>query len=235
MNHCAPVRRQSGSACSIADGGKGISNIMTFNGHLLLLVVATGLFVRLWSTNDRLRSPAVWRTHSRAASTMPPPQPIAADREILVRAVSTSSSRESPREEVWTAATCPIPLPAGMDAGEFRVIDDTGRVARLVLTARGPAAGAGEQPGFADLQTMIVDARRWYFIRLHAPVARNTLDRERESSASVQPEVADADPIRTACANRKFDFTGFDVSVNSHALQTAEDFRPEPPALPVTE
>ncbi len=203
---------------------------MTINGHLLLLVVATGLFVRLWGTNDRQRPPAVWRTPNRAASTLPPPQPVAAGRDTLAQVVSTTSFGNSSQEEVWTAANCPIPLPAGMDAGTFRVVDDTGRVARLVLVEP-VAAVVGSLSGSADIQTMSVNSRRWYFIRLQTPVARATLDCEAEVGISIPP----ADPLRTACANRKFDFTGFDASASSATTQPAAEFRPEAPALPVTE
>src|SRR4029079_10838208 len=108
---------------------------MTINEQRLLLVVASGLFVRLWSTNDRQRPPAVWRTPSRSASTMPPPQPVAAGQAVEVPAhvVSTESSAASAIEEVWTAGTCPIPLPTGIVAGVYRVVNDSGRVARLEL------------------------------------------------------------------------------------------------------
>ena len=219
---------------------RGISSIMTINGHLLLLVVAAGLFTRLWSTNDRPRPPAVWRTPSRAVSTMPPPQPVAADCDIPLHTVSTTKSAEATHEEVWTAANCPIPLPAGMDAGTFRVVDDTGRVARLVLTSPVPAVDADALPGSDDIQTLTVDSRRWYFIRLQSPVARTILDCKMEVGAIAPIAPLDADPIRTACANRKFDFTGFETPTNFNAAPVnaaplTEDFRPESPALPVTE
>ncbi|HEY3968757.1 MAG TPA: hypothetical protein VGM05_29685 [Planctomycetaceae bacterium] len=211
---------------------------MTINGHLLLLVVATGLFVRLWGTNDRQRHPAVWRTPNRAASTLPPPQPVAADRDIPAQFVSTTSGGDSTPEEVWTASTCPIPLPAGMDAGTFRVVDDMGRVARLVLTA--PVASIVDSfSGSADIQTMSVNSRRWYFIRLQTPVARTTLECEVEGGTSAPAANVDAAPLRIACVNRKFDFTGFDATASSTASSTAaqsvEEFRPESPALPATE
>ena len=208
---------------------------MTINGHLLLLVVASGLFVRLWSTNDRQRPPAVGRTPNRVASTMPPPQPIAADRDIPAHVVSTISRGDSSQEEVWTAATCPIPLPAGIDAGTFRVVDDTGRVARLVLSERESVEVAGPQTGAADLQTMTLDSRRWYFIRLQTPVARTTDTGAPEVGTIVPPVSADEVSVRTACANRKFDFTGFDAQTESGAVVSQKEFRPESPALPTAE
>jgi hypothetical protein len=163
---------------------------------------------------------------------MPTPEPIAAEREIPARAVLSTSCDDSPQEEVWTAATCPIELPVGLDAGEFRVVDDTGRVARLVLTAAVPATNAGDRPGSAEVLAKTVDSRRWYFIRLQASVATNSLDCDREASTTIPPAIADANPVRTACANRKFDFTGFEAPASSDAA--ADDFRPEPPALPET-
>lgn len=207
---------------------------MMINGHLLLLVVATGLFVRLWGTNDRQRPPAVCRTPNRAASTMPPPQPVAADRDIPVQVVSTTSTGECPQEEVWTAATCPIPLPAGIDAGLFRVVDDTGRIARLILTDR-VSSVAGSLSGSADIQTMTVDSRRWYFIRLQTPVARTALDCEVDVGTSLPSASTGVNPLRLASANRKFDFTGFDAQASSDRAQPTEEFRPDSPALPVTE
>jgi hypothetical protein len=215
--------------------GTGISSIMTINGHLLLLVVATGLFVRLWSTNDRPRPPVVWRTPSRATSTMPPPQPAAADCDVSVHTVARTSESDILHEEVWNDSTCPIPLPAGIDTGEYRVVDDTGRVAKLVLAAPIPTTCTDTVPRSADWQTTTIESRRWYFIRLHTPVARTTLDCEMEFEQVSQSDSAAVEPIRTACTNRKFDFSGFDDAANSDAARPAEDFHPESPALPVTE
>jgi hypothetical protein len=209
---------------------------MAFNGHLLLLVVATGLFVRLWSTNDRPRTPVVVRTPSRSAPTMPPPQPHAPNRGVSVDEVALTSPDDSPREEIWTVATCPIPLPAGIEAGVYRVVDETGRVARLELTAPSPVPAADSQAGPADFQTVTVDSRRWYFIRLQ--LADSQAKNASEVGAAAVPAVSDSAPIQTACANRKFDFTGYESPLApsvTEAPASVTEFRPESPDLPETE
>src|SRR5580765_7012787 len=102
---------------------------MTINGHLLLLVVATGLFVRIWSTNDQSRPRSMTRPQTAAAWRLDEEsaKPVTA---VMHQPVSVSVSAKGTAEEIWTRDNCPIPLPAGITGGSYRVVDDTGCVAR---------------------------------------------------------------------------------------------------------
>jgi hypothetical protein len=224
---------------------------MMINGRLLLLVVATGLFVRVWTANDRPRPRAPFRSPDRISGMVTGPHPDSVARRDSTTTVAVSLTTESARraEENWTANDCPIPLPVGLAGGSYRVVNDSGRVAHLEvapsaamnLTARAPVA----DPEFY----VVADASsRWYFIRLRESVAS-----EPETPAC---EALDADgsgsPAYGVChrpfINRKFDFTGYvdahwlEVRMNDagHGTGTREDSEasceiacPEPPDLPV--
>src|SRR5262245_58260846 len=113
---------------------------MTINGRLVLLVVATGLFVRVWMANERPRVRNRVTTRSQATCWMPPPDPApraaaapARSEEVVVRPAAVATKAASAAEETWTEYDCPIPLPAGIGSGIYRVVDETGRVARLEI------------------------------------------------------------------------------------------------------
>jgi hypothetical protein len=140
------------------------------------------------------------------------------------------------REESWTAATCPIPLPEGLKAGVYRVVEDTGRIAHLILTESVGAVVAESQTGAVDLPTVVVNSRRWYFIRLQ--LTDGNQRNAKEGAAAGTPACRDSEPIQTACANRKFDFTGYESRMEPSVTDAAEgvpEFRPETPALPEVE
>lgn len=101
----------------------------------------------------------------------------------------------SAAEEVWTPRTAPVPLPQMLSAGIYRVVDDTGRVARLEVT-QVAAAQPGETAAEPDLCVSTVGNRRWYFIRLHSA----------QGTAPLVTSQAETLPR----ANRKFDFTGYE-------------------------
>jgi hypothetical protein len=213
---------------------RGIDNTMAMNGHLLILIVAVGLFARVWTTNDRQRLPVVWRIQSRATTVAAPRVAVPTEVETPVHAVSDRMN-EVAHEEFWTLDNCPIPIPTGLPAGEFRVVDDTGRVARLVVTEPVSAPAADALVGTADLQTMTVESHRWYFIRLNAPVAQRIDIEQTPVSDNSHPVLVIEEPVIVAEANRKFDFTGFTDSINVKTPDTVPEFRPEPPALPESE
>jgi hypothetical protein len=211
---------------------------MTINGHLLLLVVATGLFVRVWNANDQSRSRMVMRTQSQTAVACPPnPVPVTNRTAVVHQPDSVSVTTTAQAEEVWTAANCPIPLPAGITAGNYRVVDDTGRVARLEIAASSDViAVANPREVSADFHLMSVDNRRWYFIRLQSPIALDVRDDASNSVGDALPEIES-----NACPflNRKFDFSGYvtsslsDESVIDETV-IEEIARPDPPELPVS-
>jgi hypothetical protein len=232
--------------------------MMSTNGRLLLLVLVTGLFIRVWMVNNRTRQRNLPATRSQVAIRLPPPDPTEAARarDLVVRPVSMVRQSVDPAdeafrppisifripgfspasmEETWTEANCPIPLPAGIGNGSWRVVDDTGRVARLeVASVSSENLGTDARVVEPDFCMTSVGSKRWYFIRLRQPVIA-------EQPAVPLPE----DPAYGANAhsatgaerplfmNRKFDFTGY-VPQNRDASPDPEEIaRPEPPDLPV--
>jgi hypothetical protein len=211
---------------------------MTINGHLLLLVAATGLFVRVWNANGQTKFSPVTSARIQPAIARPlQPQPVATSTAVVHLPVSVSTQTTGPAEEVWTVGNSPIPLPAGIAAGNYRVVDDTGRVARLEIAAADIATdAASSSEAAADFYLMNVDNRRWYFIRLQSPVAVDVRNGARDAVSDSAPETEG-----TGCPflNRKFDFSGYDTSSLSDESTvdesaTEEIARPDPPELPVS-
>ncbi|MBS0263683.1 MAG: hypothetical protein JSS02_17200 [Planctomycetes bacterium] len=209
---------------------------MTINGHFIILILALGLFARVWTTNDRQRPPVVWRIQNRTLTEVAPREPVVTEIDTPIRSV-TNVINDAAREEVWTVSDCPIPLPSGLPAGEFRVVSDTGRVARLILTEAHVVADSDLGKGSADLQTITIESHRWYFIRLHTPVAQNEPVDAVDNAVPVGslPVLPVDDVVRVADANRKFDFPGYDTAVPVASAEVISDFRPESPALPENE
>jgi hypothetical protein len=229
---------------------------MNINGRLLLLVVATGLFVRIWMVNNRPRTCSPTRPH--VAIHMPPPDPTprASANEVVVRPVSIVSEPPEPAEntfstrhsalhtrrfspaaleETWTESTCPIPLPAGIESGIYRVADNTGRVARLEITA--PVATAQDARGpvvESELYLTTAGSSRWYFIRLHdlsiAALPSMPVPDQPAVDLVAQSDTGEERPL---CTNKKFDFTGYIPQGWTGAPDAEEIARPEPPDLPV--
>jgi hypothetical protein len=211
---------------------------MTINGRLLLLVVATGVFVRVWSANDQSRSRPVMRTQSQTAVACPPnPEPVTSGTAAMYQPVSATVSVAATAEEAWTVADCPIPLPAGITAGSYRVVDDTGRVARIEIgMSDSPVADVNLREVPAGFHVSSVGARRWYFIRLQTPTATEMSAALLDASSDAARETA-SEPCRFQ--NRKFDFTGYlatseldDTSTSGQSINE-EIARPDPPELPV--
>ena len=151
------------------------------------------------------------------------------------KSVSATTPATASAEEIWTVGGCPIPLPAGIAAGNYRVVDDTGRVARLEIAVADRAVvdtNSREVP--ADFQMTSVGTRRWYFIRLQTPIALDVGDGTHHAIGDVAPE-AQSSP--RPFLNRKFDFTGYVTSsqpkepVGESVIE--EIARPDPPELPV--
>ena len=162
-------------------------DIMKINGRLLLLAVATGLFIRIWSggTPPRKRTAGVrrpspvatlivYRTASGITAHREDPLgelPIrTADDELRFEtghspdstgSEPSRSTAENPVEE-WTENDAPIAIPAHLPAGDWRIVDGSGRIARLTVT-RENAASTYQA---AEFLSEIIDGRRWYFIRL---------------------------------------------------------------------
>lgn len=207
---------------------------MNINGRLLLLVVATGIFVRVWMA-DRQRPRAHVRIPDRISITGIGPQPGSTARAQSINAVPASVSKEliRPAEEYWTVNDCPISLPAGIGAGSYRVIDDTGRVARLEISAPiTPISNAAPTVVNPEFFMLGDSSRRWYFIRLRESVASQP-DALALAGITQVGEDSTACASPRPCTNRKFDFTGY---VDPRWLDrpvTDEIACPEPPDLPV--
>ncbi len=232
---------------------------MNINGRLLLLVAATGLFVRVWMVNDRPRVRNHPPMRTQTAIRMPPPDPNHAVRasDVPTRPVSAIASQPSAAverpfsiphsafrvrsfspavvEETWTESNCPVPLPAGIGSGTYRVVDESGRVARLEIAASTAAAPDAVAPVVEpDLYLTTVGMSRWYFIRLrHLSIAEPPAVPPPELPARDLAVSSASDQERPLCTNRKFDFTGY-VPQGWNAAPDAEEIaRPEPPDLPV--
>jgi len=232
--------------------------MMSTNGRLLLLVLVTGLFIRVWMVNNRTRLRNLPPARPQVAIRLPPPDPTEAARarEVVVRPVSivrqpadtVDEAFRSPisifripgfspaaTEELWTETNCPIPLPAGIGNGTWRVVDDTGRVARLEIAAvSSENLGTGVRVVEPELCMTTAGATRWYFIRLRQPVIAELpvvpLPEEPAYSSTTHSATGVERPLFT---NRKFDFTGY-VPQNWDASPDPEEIaRPEPPDLPV--
>lgn len=210
---------------------------MTINGRLLLLVVATGLFVRVWTVNDRAARGLNPSRSSRQVvrnDTQVSPATFAVARRVACRSISSTVLSTPSPEEAWTSTSCPIPLPAGVISGAYRVVNDMGRVARLdIAPSLAPVQNASAPVMAPEFYVTTIGSRRWYFIRLQLPV---------DQQPTVQlPDVAQKDSdhspaaiqIVSPCTNRKFDFTGY-VTTNGLAEPAIEEIAfPEPPDMPV--
>ncbi|MCY2963686.1 MAG: hypothetical protein NT069_08570 [Planctomycetota bacterium] len=152
---------------------------MKINGRLLLLAVVTGLFMRLWTSVDRGRvTENAGRSHqsvpaetvvadsqSLQIESAPPVSTVTARGSEVSTVVSEVVSRPVDRDENWTEQSAPIPLPPALTAGSWRVVDDTGRVARLEINRQDEAMIASQDEEFHATQ---INGRRWYFIRLNS-------------------------------------------------------------------
>jgi len=218
---------------------------MTINGRLLLLVVATGLFVRVWTANSGTHHRNHPRTtghdalvSSSLGSTSLGPTKDAVARPVVYRPITTNRPA-SPSEEVWTSSTCPIPLPSGIQCGTYRVVNNAGRVARLEIAPSVPESRNETSPTISpEFYLTAIAAERWYFIRLELPADAKAVansptklvEQLPENSATIRQETSFHHPC---CSNRKFDFTGYGNAEQQE--ESAGDCfnRPEPPDLPV--
>jgi hypothetical protein len=231
---------------------------MSINGRVLLLVLATGLFIRVWMVNNRARLRNLSPARPQVAIRLPPPDPTpkARARDLVVRPVSIVSQPADPvdeafrnpisvfcipgfspatLEESWTEANCPIPLPAGIGNGTYRVVDDTGRVARLEIAPPAVVISGADTPvAKPELCMTTIGSTRWYFIRLRQPVIAELpvvpLPEEPAYSSAGHSATGTEHPVFT---NRKFDFTGYVPQNWATSPDPEEIARPEAPDLPV--
>lgn len=192
---------------------------MKINGRLLLLVAVAALFVRVWSINDPQRGRHTRRTWVHTSRPVVATPVVARTSVVAVVPVSVARTPESslPTEPQWSVADCPLPVPAGIEPGTYRVASDDGRIARLVVPATGNVAAS--MTARTDLLAVTVEGVRWYFIRLNVAV-----DAADEIAAPGRT-VADDTALETVVA----DTLAVPPDVSA-VIEQAE--RPRPPALP---
>src|SRR5205807_7163284 len=102
------------------------------------------------------------------------PYPDSFGRLDTVPVVAIPVTKESVRfaGESWTANDCPIPLPAGVAPGSYRVVDDAGRVAHLEVA---PSAAINQNASAPianpEFYVLADGSSRGYFIRPREPVS----------------------------------------------------------------
>ena len=210
---------------------------MTINGRLLLLVVATGLFVRVWMANDRPRSRAYRRMPDRISALVTGPHPDSTGRWHSAATVAMTKAPHSAGcgEERWTAHDCPIALPAGIAAGTYRVVADSGRVARLDYERALAGTDEGTTVANPEFYVIVDGSHRWYIIRLKETTTAQPDFTVPEAVDVYGSAVAEHSLNHREFANRKFDFTGYvDAKwLDTPVRGTDEIACPEPPDLPV--
>jgi len=137
---------------------------------------------------------------------------------------------------IWTAATCPIPLPAGIASGAYRVVNATGRVAQLEIGSDTGEVDNNEPPtARTEFYAVASGSERWYLIRLQMPADEQPVARLRDLPLpridAVPPSTPDS--RSSTFSNRKYDFTGYIAPEQSGESRVEEIARPEPPDLPV--
>ena len=209
---------------------------MTINGRLLLLILVTGLFVRVWTANDRSQASrkaqishattpeqtagdlSLGRTGPAPCETLAVALEAGRNRDAVAsrpaQLTMPASGRIAAIEESWTDATCPIPLPEDIAAGSYRIVDDAGRVARLeVSTEAAFKVNGGKSFHPPELSIVTWENRRWFFVRLQTPPAearaRSASLTEAHRSAGQSRSLALLPLRQPLFSRRKFDFTGY--------------------------
>jgi len=207
---------------------------MAINGHLLLLVVATGLFVRVWTANDRANHRNQLRSGKQVEQFVSPPNPAfkVVARTVAYRPLSTKKRSAPTLEETWTLTSCPIPLPSGIPSGLYRVVCDTGRVARLEIAPPLATADNASRPSIApEFYAITIGSQQWYFIRLQIPNGEQSVVRTPAAPLDHSAEILTEYELRTPCLNRKFDFTGY-VTNPADDVETNGFLGLDPPDVP---
>src|SRR5262249_19106531 len=127
------------------------------NGKLLLLAAVIGLFVRVWNSNEQRHVRSIPGSRARISQ------------KVLARTIAYRNVPNSPGiEAICTPATAPIPVPAGITPGRYRVIDDTGRVALLIVPAKPISPAELRQSAEINFFVESVGTAQWHFLRLQS-------------------------------------------------------------------
>lgn len=140
------------------------------NARVFLLVLMTGLFMALWNGDQAaIEAALARRAQAQAlqlaaanASGSSAPAAAAQTSESTAPVTAQSASRGG------TAAT--VPLPAGMPAGEYQAVSQTGQTIRVSVERS--ATHSGEASVRRDLYISDApDGTRWYLVRIQSATA----------------------------------------------------------------
>lgn len=200
---------------------------MNINGRLLLLAVVAGLFIRIWSGGDHTRNrhlvarqqrPALVRTVSvlrNAPGITTETVGLGVDAPIVAESPSVDSLGTVEKAESWTEEAAPIAIPADLVPGTWRIVDDSGRVARITLTREAVASNAGTESQF---QVTLINGRRWYFIRI-----------QNAATVSPTPELVPDRPIVADPVISSVNFPETEILPSTTQQSAETGNQPEPP------
>jgi hypothetical protein len=163
---------------------------MFYHGRLPLLVLASMMFMRVWTANDRTGTPRIGAADRLKSRQQAAASAQARAETAVQETVAGPVSVQGAFIQQWTESDAPFVLPRGIAAGEFSVVDDTGRVGRLAIRGAQNAAAADQGQRNDEFHVIADSGRRWYLVRLKAAAI---------ASQPAAPRVP----------NRKFDFSGY--------------------------
>lgn len=120
-----------------------------------LLLLVTGLFAAMWSTDSPDGRTPEQRQLARRAST---------PRWIPERTVGDGATRL--RRLAGARRDTSMPLPVGIAAGTYLVVDQSGSTQRVMVTSCGSQSEMVKNQVLVDQYTVRDGARRWHFIRV---------------------------------------------------------------------
>lgn len=128
-----------------------------------LLLLVTGLFAGMWSTDSPDERTVAQKQLARLAST---PCSIALNQSARGNDVTRNASFSGRLD------TRAVPLPKGIAPGNYLVVNQSGMTQRLTITAH---HGVSEE-NYAQVDQYSVRSgnARWHFIRLDQPVEQGT-------------------------------------------------------------
>lgn len=138
-----------------------------------LLLLVTGLFAGMWSTDSPDERTAAQKQLARLASTP----------------CSIALNQTAPRNDVARNAsfsgrldTRAVPLPKGIAPGNYLVVNQSGMTQRLTITAHHGVSEDNFTP--VDQYSIRIGNARWHFIRLDQPLDQESGRRVTQSPAA---------------------------------------------------
>jgi hypothetical protein len=197
------------------------------SGRIALLIAATALFIRVWlptkhcapgvpvartvTTSCGLAAAKRCLSHQIAATETASSgheESAATTRE----GIAASPATETTSIEHWTTSTAPISLPPDLEPGQYRVVDQSGRVALLEAAPSDDSFDSPVPRGAAPEFFVIRDgSTSWYFVRLTAGTQIASKSIAAPSTVAVPRDtlVPQYSTTVPAFTNPKFDFRGY--------------------------